>query len=103
MQGTSLNGEREFSPVGVVGLGVVGGAVAAGYREAGVRVVGYDPALGIGSLEELAACRVVFCCVPTPTTEEGAYDVSILWGSLEQLQEVLSGGTLVVVKSTVPP
>lgn len=90
-------------PVGVVGLGVVGGTIAAAFREAGVHTLGYDPYLAVGSPAGLGPCRVVFLCVPTPSVEGDGYDLSAVWTAVHQVEPHLVRGTLVAVKSTIPP
>ena len=60
-----------MNTIGVVGLGVVGGTAEAAFRAAGVRTRGYDRYRGIGTPADLAACAVVFLCVPTPNGAEG--------------------------------
>lgn len=92
-----------MKPVGVMGLGVVGGTVATAFSDADVPTRGYDPGLGIGRPEDLSGCSVIFCCVPTPGTEDGSYDLSILWSSVTEARPHLEPETIVVVKSTVPP
>lgn len=92
-----------MEPVGVVGLGMVGGTVAQVFRQSGVTVRAYDCYLEIGIPRELRDCAVVFMCVPTPSTPSRGYDLSEIWSAAEELDSVLAPGTIVAVKSTVPP
>jgi UDPglucose 6-dehydrogenase len=92
-----------MGPVGVLGLGVVGGAVAKAFSDVGFTTRGFDPGLGVGRLEDIGDCEVVFVCVPTPGTESGAHDPSIVWAAIGQAEPHLRRGTVVAVKSTVPP
>jgi 3-hydroxyisobutyrate dehydrogenase-like beta-hydroxyacid dehydrogenase len=89
--------------IGVIGLGTVGGTVADAFRVAGNVVIGYDPYLGVGSPAELAACSVLFVCVPTPGSDDGSLDVSAVWKATTDVEPYLAERTIVVVKSTVPP
>ncbi|OBJ72452.1 nucleotide sugar dehydrogenase [Mycobacterium sp. 1274756.6] len=45
---------------------------------------------------------VVFVCVPTPTADDGAADLSAVDAAVDELAGVLPPGAVVVVKSTVP-
>jgi UDPglucose 6-dehydrogenase len=89
--------------IGVVGLGIVGGTVAGAFAEAGFTVRGYDLYLGIGETQDLADCSVIFLCVPTPSGADGSHDVTEVWDAVEKLAPLLAEGTVVVVKSTIPP
>jgi len=88
--------------VGVVGLGTVGAAVAAAFEDAGVRVRGFDRYQQHGSASDMAGCDAVFVCVPTPADEQG-YDASEVWNAVEALAPQVAPGTVVAIKSTVPP
>jgi nucleotide sugar dehydrogenase len=89
--------------VGVIGLGVVGGTVARAFSEAGLTVHGYDRYLNLGAPELLAACRVVFMCVPTPSLPTRGHDLSEVWSAAREIEPHMEPGSLVVVKSTVSP
>lgn len=90
-----------MEPVGVIGLGVVGGTVASAFRDVGITIRGYDRYLGIGSMEDMRECRVVFMCVPTPNKEDGSYDLSEVWAAATYMEPHLEDGTIVAIKSTV--
>jgi UDPglucose 6-dehydrogenase len=89
--------------IGVVGLGIVGGTVAGAFAEAGFTIRGYDLYLEIGETQDLADCSVIFLCVPTPSGAHGSHDVTEVWAAVERLAPLLAEGTVVVVKSTIPP
>lgn len=89
--------------VGVVGLGAVGGTVASTLREVGVATCRYDRYLGVGAPADLAPCQIIFLCVPTPGEDEGGLDLSEVWSALHEVEAHLRHGTIVGVKSTVPP
>ncbi|MDX1877114.1 UDP-glucose/GDP-mannose dehydrogenase family protein [Mycolicibacterium sp. 141076] len=50
----------------------------------------------------LSDCDVVFVCVPTPSGADGAADLSAVWSAVTELRRVLSPGSVIAVKSTVP-
>jgi UDPglucose 6-dehydrogenase len=82
---------------------MVGGTVARALSEAGVSVRGYDRYLDIGSPEDLQDCRVVFLCVPTPSSPNRGYNLDEVWSAVNEIEPHLQVGTIVVVKSTVSP
>lgn len=90
-------------PVGIVGLGMVGGTTSRVLREAGVPVHDYDRYLDIGRPEDLRACGVVFLCVPTPSLLDHGYDLTEVRTAASDIEDVLEPGSIVAVKSTVPP
>ncbi|MDQ3990743.1 MAG: hypothetical protein M3245_00320 [Actinomycetota bacterium] len=90
-------------PVGIVGLGIVGGSLAAALEDAGVEVLGYDLHRRIGRPEDLGPAEVVFLCVPTPPEPDGSADLSAVWAAVETAAPHLRPGTVIAVKSTVPP
>ncbi len=89
--------------IGVIGLGTVGGALFEGLRTAGIRAIGYDPYLAVGSPGSLAGCSVLFLCVPTPSGPGGGLDVSAVWKAMGDVEASLPDGSVIAVKSTVPP
>jgi UDPglucose 6-dehydrogenase len=87
--------------IGIIGYGYVGKAVAASYEQGNVLIS--DPAyLNISwSLSDLKdKCNAIFICVPTPQSQDGACDTSIL----ESVIKDLNGYTgIVICKSTASP
>jgi UDPglucose 6-dehydrogenase len=82
--------------VGVVGAGVVGMAMS---RLCGPDTVLYDPKPGCPADKgAINACDAVFVCVPTPMSENGSCDTSIV-------EEVVSWieAPLIILRSTVSP
>jgi UDPglucose 6-dehydrogenase len=91
--------------VGIIGMGYVGKAVQASWLGSAHEVVYYDPAVA-GSLPDVAAVvaerpGVIFVCVPTPSSSNGACDTSIVKSTLDQILGNYAG--IVIVKSTVDP
>lgn len=60
--------------VAIIGYGAVGRALADLFPGAVV----YDPPLGLGTRDQVNTCRYAFICVPTPASEDGACDTSIV-------------------------
>jgi len=91
--------------LGIVGLGFVGSAMYQSFEKKGISLIGYDKYKdgGIGSLESILKCEIVFLCLPTLFNEtKKQYDKS-------SIHEVCSGlvdnnyNGLLVLKSTVEP
>ena len=115
--------------IAVIGQGFVGGSLTTVFSERGFDVYVYDKAgkVATGGIDRFAptdisassgptavqifaaSCSalkdfsgIFFVCLPTPMYEDGAADLSIVEGVLEQLAE-MPGERIAVVKSTVPP
>jgi len=91
--------------IGIVGLGFVGSAMYRSFEKKGISLIGYDKYKdgGIGSLESILKCDVVFLCLPTlfnHTTKQ--YDKSAIHEVCCGLENNNYEG-LVVLKSTVEP
>jgi UDPglucose 6-dehydrogenase len=88
--------------IGIIGLGYVGSAVAASYADD--KILFNDPikhpASSVSYATMMKKCRVIFVCVPTPQSEDGTCDSSILESVLLGL-EGYDG--LVICKCTAPP
>ena len=82
--------------IGIVGGGVVGGAVKNFFKDSKV----YDKYKQMDPVEEVAKCRFIFICVPTPY--EGGLDLSIVDEAVENIVKLLadSANQLVIIKST---
>jgi len=97
--------------VGIVGAaGVVGRSI---HRLLGDEVVTvFDPNItsNLGVDESISISKMGFrkldlvvICVPTNEKEDGSADTSIVWESLEWLSKEVTQGTVILIKSTVPP
>lgn len=90
--------------IGIIGYGFVGKAVANSFVEHNdVKLRIYDPkypelSTSIAKIKEKS--DAIFVCLPTPQSEHGECDTSILEGVLEQL---LGFDGVVISKSTAPP
>tara|TARA_R110000787_G_scaffold104936_5_gene212328 strand:+ start:256 stop:1050 length:795 start_codon:yes stop_codon:yes gene_type:complete len=88
--------------IGVIGSkGVVGGACFFGFSKLGHEMVEHDLVLD-SKLEDVLGTDLCFICVPTPSTDEGACDTSIVEKCIIDLSELGYNG-VVAIKSTVTP
>jgi UDPglucose 6-dehydrogenase len=53
--------------------------------------------------ESVSACDVVFIAVGTPELEDGAADLSFVYGAIDSIVKELQDSTPIVIKSSVPP
>ena len=82
--------------IGIVGDGFVGGAVRNAFFCEKVIV---DPITSDSTFADLAGCDAVFVCVPTPMSEDGRVDSSIVRDVVSEI----SPEKLIILKSTVVP
>lgn len=87
--------------VGIIGKGVVGTANGFAFEKLGHDVEYHDHKLGTG-IAQVAFTDINFICVPTPQSDDGSCDTSIVEQVLQDLQYCKYGG-ITVIKSTVPP
>jgi len=92
--------------IGVIGHGFVGKAVEYAFSTPGVKVVINDPKYGhrFEDLGDLSEYDALFVCVPTPMSDDGSVNTTILENVLRQCAGP-SGSTtaMIVIKSTVTP
>ncbi len=85
--------------IGFIGLGFIGGNLADNFEQRGYDIVRYSKTEPfVKNINEIKRCNIVFIAVPTPTLPSG-FDDSIL----REVIKIPSEGTIVVIKSTVPP
>lgn len=87
--------------IGIVGLGIVGNANKAGFEEVGHTVLVHDIKLNT-SISDVLDTDVVFLCVPTPSTDDGRCNTTIVESVIYQLAEKDYTG-VIAVRSTVIP
>ena len=90
--------------IAVVGCGFVGQAVVGAFS--GADVIEIDPKLGVVLGEtpiDFSDCRAAFVCVPTPQSESGEINSSIVEDCLEKLYHLTEDNCLLILKSTVVP
>jgi UDPglucose 6-dehydrogenase len=100
--GTSL---EKIMKVGIVGKGFVGGAIYQCFKDK-IEVEVYDvqeEKRTINGLESLVDwADYLFICVPTPTGENGACDISIVEDVVKRIADIRKD-KLIIIKSTVTP
>ena len=86
----------------IVGYGFVGKALANGFLSS-VDLIKIDPKLQ-SSISDLKSFMpdLIFICVPTPMSDDGSQDISLVEEVLKEI-ETLDLGSLVVIKSTILP
>ena len=96
------NGEYPKLRIGIVGHGFVGQAVDYAFSSGDVEKFYVDPKLDT-SLDDLIDWNphVSFICAPTPMSDDGFVDASIVEDAVLKLLEHTKGG--VVIKSTITP
>lgn len=89
--------------VGIIGFGYVGQAIAWAHRNDDVIV--RDPKLSESAgLDKFIDCDGIFVCVPSPSTEDGHCDSSILEQVLKELLFVnINKSIPIICKTTAPP
>lgn len=91
--------------VGLVGLGFVGSALKSSFEKLGAELRCFDKYKngGVGRLEDVLGCDIVFLCLPTPYSDElDNYDLAPLREVCSSLQSNSYQGA-VVIKSTILP
>ncbi len=91
-----------FMKIGIVGLGIVGSAVKYGLERLGHNITAFDIKNG-GSLSDVIDTAIVYLCLPTPQTETGHCDTSIIEGVIAEFAEKHNYKGIIAVKSTVAP
>lgn len=79
--------------VAIIGLGHVGSTMRGLFPDALV----YDEPKRLGSRESVNQCHIAFVCVPTPQSDDGSCDTSIVDSVLSWLDS-----DVIVLRSTVP-
>lgn len=89
--------------VGIIGFGYVGQAVAWAHQHHNLVI--RDPKLeNSASLDKFTDCDGIYICVPSPSTEDGHCDSSILEQVIKELLFVNIKQTIpIICKTTAPP
>ena len=89
-----------MNKVGIIGNGFVGNAIYQEFsKHFTVLCYDKDPSKKINTLREVCESEIIFVSVPTPMTEEGEFDVSILNSTITKIP----AGKIVIIKSTITP
>lgn len=87
--------------IGIIGLGFVGGAIRdAMDHSCNLVLIDKDPTRGTHTIADLDGCDGVFICAPTPQSDDGTCDTSILESILDSLKDF---DGVIISKSTAPP
>ena len=104
--------------IGIIGMGYIGTSVATETTTAGFTTIGFDinrerlnllrqkqlPLLQLTHTSaDLRSCDIFIICVPTPLTEMGKPDLSLLKKATHTVSAVLHHNCLVVLESSVAP
>lgn len=87
--------------IGIVGLGVVGTAIEHGFKKLGHKVLVHDIKFDT-EISSLKSTEVIYICVPTPQSENGQCNITIVDQVLSDLSKMKYAG-FVCIKSTVAP
>lgn len=89
--------------IGIIGYGYVGQAIANAHSRDSLVI--RDPKLeNSASLEKFTDCDGIFVCVPSPSTENGRCDTTILEQTLKDLLFVnINRQIPIICKTTAPP
>jgi len=89
--------------IGIIGFGYVGSAIGWAHRHDQVLI--HDPKMHDSvSKAEMLDCDGIYVCVPSPATEDGHCDASILEATLKELLLVsLRNDIPIICKTTAPP
>ncbi len=88
--------------IGIVGLGIVGSAVRHGFEKLGNSVKVHDIKLNT-KLADVTGAEIVYLCVPTPRSENGKCDTSIIESVVTELIEDHDFPGIIAIKSTIEP
>lgn len=98
--------------IGIVGQGFVGTAISEGLKNFyNLCVFDIDEnkcqkEFFVSREEMINRCKIIFQCLPTPMKKSGECDLSIVEGSISNLNDLAKNAKtnpILVVKSTVPP
>ena len=96
--------------IGIIGKGFVGTAVAHGFSHqtgygADIKIYDIDPSKSQNTLEDTVNnSDFLFLSVPTPSSDDGTMDLSIVENALQSMSEVNNNSkNIVLLRSTVVP
>lgn len=89
--------------IGIIGYGYVGQAIAQAHSHNDIII--RDPKIPESAdLHKFTNCDGIFVCVPSPSTEDGSCDTSILTEVLKELLFVIINKQIpIICKTTAPP
>jgi UDPglucose 6-dehydrogenase len=87
--------------VGVIGVGAVGSACRKGFELLGHEVKVHDPRLNT-VIDNVVDTDIVYVCVPTPESEDGSCDLSIVRKTIHDLEKLAYAGVVALKSTSVP-
>ena len=87
--------------VGIIGVGAVGSACKKGFELLGHDVRIHDPKF-ITKIENVIETEIVYICVPTPESEDGSCDLSIVESTISDLESLGYAGVVALKSTSVP-
>lgn len=93
--------ESKNMNIGVIGIGVVGSAIRHGFENLGHKVLIHDIKLDT-NINNILDTEVCYICVPTPISENGSCNITIVESVVKELNNLKYTG-VVSIKSTVSP
>ena len=87
--------------IGIIGKGFVGNAISVGFESQGHEILVHDTKLNT-KIEDVMEAKLIYICVPTPSSEDGSCNTDIVESVLGELSELNYKGA-VCVKSTIVP
>ena len=87
--------------LGIIGLGTVGSANKEGFESIGHEIVGHDITLDT-QITDVFNTEITFVCVPTPSTDNGDCDTTIIESVIDELAEINYKGIIAIRSTAVP-
>lgn len=87
--------------IGIIGLGIVGTANKRGFEKLGHCVLEHDTKYQT-TINNILDSEIVFLCLPTPSTEDGECDTSIIEDTIQELDSLNYQGIVAIRSTTVP-
>jgi len=86
--------------ISIIGNGFVGNAIYEGLKKHfDILIYDNDPDRCTHTMEQVNKTDFIFLCVPTPMTEEGEFDLSIIKSAVLTLEDK----KVIIIKSTITP
>jgi UDPglucose 6-dehydrogenase len=87
--------------VGIIGVGAVGSACRKGFELLSHEVKVHDPKFNT-KIEDVIDTDIVYVCVPTPESEDGSCDLSIVRQTINELEKLAYAGVVALKSTSVP-
>jgi UDPglucose 6-dehydrogenase len=87
--------------VGIIGVGAVGSACKKGFELLGHTVTFHDPKFDT-QVEDVVDTDIVYVCVPTPESDDGSCDLSIVRQTIYDLEKLAYAGVVALKSTSVP-